>query len=89
MPENTALAGLTLGIGIRHTGKSYADRTNTLTVPSATVFDAALRYRLDRFYTALNVSNLTDEAYVASCASPGSCYAGNFRRITLSIGYSL
>ena len=87
MPPNSALEGLSLGLGIRYSGKSYADSDNTLKVPSATVADVAVRYTAGNFLASLSVSNVFDKEYVAACASAGTCYAGNMRRATLSIGY--
>ena len=88
-PEGTLLAGLGLGVGVRHVGRSYADTLNTLVVPSATVFDAALHYQFGRFRAAANVSNLFDKSYVAACPSAGTCYSANKRRATFSLGYRL
>lgn len=87
LPEGSILPGLGFGGGIRHTGKSFADLTNTLIVPEATVFDATLRYDFAGFRLAANVSNLFDKEYVAACPAPGTCYAANVRRITVSLGY--
>lgn len=85
----TVLPGLSLGAGVRHVGRSFADDVNTLVVPAVTVFDLAARYEADRFGIALNVSNVADKAYAAACPSAGTCYAGNLRRATLSLSYRL
>ena len=87
LPEGSFLPGLGFGAGVRHTGKSYADTTNNLVVPSATVFDAALHYDFANFRLAANVSNLFNKAYVAACPSAGTCYAANLRRATISLAY--
>lgn len=89
LPAGTPLPGFGLGFGVRHVGRSYADVANTLVVPAATVFDAALHYDLARFRLAANVSNLFDRAYVSACPSAGTCYAANLRRATFSIAYRL
>ena len=89
LPEGAVLPGLGFGVGVRHTGRSFADDVNTLVVPAATVFDAALRYEAGPFRAALNVSNLFDKNYVAACPSAGTCYVANLRRATLSLGYRL
>lgn len=83
------LAGLGIGAGVRHTGKSYADIANELAVPAATIFDAALNYNLGRFRLSANISNIFDKEYVAACPGPGTCYAANLRRATLSLAYKL
>ena len=87
LPKGATLSGLGLGAGVRHVGKSYADTLNTLIVPSATVFDAALHYQFGALRLAANVSNLFDRKYVAACPSAGTCYAANLRRATFSLGY--
>ena len=89
LPDGAALPGLGLGVGVRHTGRSFANDVNTLAVPAATVFDAALRYKTGPFRAALNVSNLFDKNYVAACPAAGTCYVANLRRATLSFGYRL
>lgn len=87
LPDASALPGFGLGLGVRHTGRSYADTANTLVVPAATVFDAALHYDFANFRVAANVSNLFDKHYVAACPSAGTCYAANLRRATISLAY--
>ena len=89
LPEGTFLAGFGFGAGVRHVGRSFANTLNTLVVPYATVFDAALHYQLGPFRLAANVSNLFNKAYVAACPSAGTCYAANLRRATFSLGYRL
>lgn len=88
-PPGGFLPGLGIGGGVRHTGRSFADDRNALVVPAATVFDAALRYDLGPVRAALNVSNVANKRYVAACPAPGTCYVGNLRRATLSLGYRL
>lgn len=86
-PSGSALPGFGFGGGVRHVGESFADQLNTLAVPSATVFDAALHVERGPLRAALNASNLFDKAYVGACPSAGTCYAANLRRVTLSLGY--
>jgi iron complex outermembrane receptor protein len=76
--------GFSIGGGIRHLGESFADNANTLTVPSATLFDAALNYEKDDWGISLKASNLFDTAYVAGCKSAVSCGYGAGRTITLT-----
>jgi iron complex outermembrane receptor protein len=87
LPAGSFLPGFGLGGGIRHVGRSWADTANTLSVPSATVFDAAVHYDLGAVRLAGNVSNLFDRKYVAACPSAGTCYAANLRRATISLAY--
>ncbi|MXO66723.1 TonB-dependent siderophore receptor [Altericroceibacterium endophyticum] len=87
LPESSFLPGFGFGLGVRHTGSSYADAANTLVVPAATVFDAALHYDFANFRLGANFSNLFDKHYVSACPSAGTCYAANLRRATISLAY--
>ena len=78
------LDGLTMGAGVRYLGESWADSANTLEVPAATVFDASLRYDAEDWGVALNVSNILDTTYVASCQSATSCGYGAGREVRVS-----
>jgi iron complex outermembrane receptor protein len=81
------LVGFGFGGGVRYVGSSWADAANTLEVPSVVLGDLALHYEWQNWRTALNVINLTDKIYVASCASAGSCFYGDRRRVTASVSY--
>lgn len=67
------LDGLSLGGGLRYIGSSFADNENTLKVPSATVFDAAIRYDREDWGVSLNVNNVFDKDYVAGCQGAYTC----------------
>ncbi|WP_410951423.1 TonB-dependent siderophore receptor [Pseudomonas sp. S1(2024)] len=89
------LDGLSSGIGLRHIGKSYGDTSNDLSVDSYTLVDAALRYDLGKASSALkgwsvavNVNNLNNKHYVASCFSEGGCFYGAERTTLASLKYS-
>ncbi|MFT4011921.1 MAG: TonB-dependent siderophore receptor [Paracoccus sp. (in: a-proteobacteria)] len=86
--------GWDAALGLRYIGKSWA-RSNAFTVPGVTLVDAAVGYdfgALDRRYEGvtarLNVTNLTDEFYTASCASAYACWVGAERQAQLSIDYT-
>ena len=86
------LNGADIGAGVRHYADIAADRDNTETVPDYTLVDATLGYDLGEagmpgVETRLNVSNLLDEEYVASCNSLEYCYFGAERGITASVHY--
>lgn len=81
------LAGFGFGGGVRYVGSSWADTANTLEVPAVVLGDLALHYEWQNWRTALNVINLTDKVYVASCASASSCFYGDRRRVTASVSY--
>jgi iron complex outermembrane receptor protein len=77
------LAGLGFGGGVRYTGKSFGDTTNTLAIPDYTLFDAFIRYELDdRATLSLNGRNLADKRFVATCTAASACYYGQGRSVT-------
>ncbi|MGM0783106.1 MAG: TonB-dependent siderophore receptor [Pseudomonadota bacterium] len=81
--EGTALNGLKVGAGIRHVGESV---DGSITVPDYTVGDAMASYDFNSHWTAqVNVNNVTDEEYVASCDF--WCYYGESRSVIGSLSY--
>lgn len=83
------LEGLGLGAGVRYVGSTYGDDANTFKVPSVVLADAAVHYSWQNATLSLNVSNLFDKRYVASCFSSGfGCFYGEGRRINGSVKYT-
>ncbi|NWL80052.1 TonB-dependent siderophore receptor [Pseudomonas taiwanensis] len=87
-----ALDGLRTGLGVRYVGKTWADKENTLHVPSYTLVDALIGYDLGKLGMqgldlSLNANNLLDEDYVASCYSLDFCYFGEKRNVTATLSY--
>ncbi|MCE0464830.1 MULTISPECIES: TonB-dependent siderophore receptor [Pseudomonas] len=90
--DSGALDGLRLGGGVRYVGYSWADAENTMKVPSYTLFDASVGYDLGKvglkgMDVRLNANNLTNETYVASCASLSYCYMGEERNVAATVSY--
>ncbi|WP_338474099.1 TonB-dependent siderophore receptor [Pseudomonas sp. MS646] len=90
--DSGALDGLRLGGGVRYVGYSWADAENTTKVPSYTLFDASVGYDLGKVGlkgvdVRLNANNLTNENYVASCASLSYCYLGEERNVAATVSY--
>ncbi|CAB3919414.1 Ferrichrome outer membrane transporter/phage receptor [Achromobacter aegrifaciens] len=92
--QDGPLAGVGVGGGVRYIGSSYANETNTLKVPSVTLFDLMLDYDLGRaspslkgMQVALNVQNLFDKEYIASCSGDSWCWYGYQRSIKASLRY--
>ncbi|WP_058914011.1 ferrioxamine B receptor FoxA [Entomohabitans teleogrylli] len=86
------LDGLTVGSGVRYINGITSDRTNTHTLPSYTLVDMAVGYDLSKIglkgvIAQLNVNNLTDKSYVASCNSLLYCYFGAERSIVGSVSW--
>ncbi|MBR9753576.1 MAG: TonB-dependent siderophore receptor [Gammaproteobacteria bacterium] len=81
--ERGALEGLRLGAGARYVGESV---DGDATVSDYLLFDAMVGYDFTRELSAqVNVSNLTDKEYVASCSY--WCYYGESRSIIGSLTY--
>ncbi|MCA6113547.1 TonB-dependent siderophore receptor [Bradyrhizobium sp. WSM 1738] len=81
------LRGFGFGGGVRYIGESFANTANTLIVPSVVLGDAAIHYEWQNWRAALNVINIADKTYVASCASDTACFYGDRRRVTASLAY--
>lgn len=80
--------GLKIGGGVRYNGETVG-RTfagQTVEVDSYTVADIMARYDFDRNWRAqVNVNNVTDKEYVASCDY--YCYYGESRSVIGSLSY--
>lgn len=88
------LQGLSIGAGVRYTGYTYGDSMNTFKVPSYTLYDAAIRYDLGKLdpsmrgaQASINVNNLTDKYYVASCFFSLACNMGEGRSVVAEVSY--
>lgn len=91
---NGALNGLTVATGVRYTGEAAADNTGTDEVPHFTLYDAMVKYELGQTVPGLkgstvqlNVQNLTDKHYVASCSGTTACFYGTGRNVVASVNY--
>lgn len=82
---NGPLDGLTIGAGARYVGDSYADNTETNVVPSYTLFDATLSYRIEDYKFQVAAKNLADKEYVATCDY--YCFYGDRRNVIASVTY--
>ena len=80
------LKGLGFGAGVRFVGERYDLNTNNNELDGNTLVDAAIRYERDHYRAQLNINNLTDEKYVASCGSFG-CYYGDGFTIAARLSY--
>jgi iron complex outermembrane receptor protein len=90
------LAGLGIGAGVRYVGETYGDNFNTFIIPSYALIDAAVSYdfayvRPDwkGWKAQVNVTNLTDHFYVASCLTGlPYCGLGNARTVLGTLKFS-
>ncbi|WP_110667895.1 TonB-dependent siderophore receptor [Salinicola halophilus] len=90
--DSGMLDGVDAGVGVRYYGGIYADRVNSETVPDYTLVDAALGYDFSKLGMEgingrINVGNLLDKEYVASCNSLEYCYFGAERNVTATLSY--
>ncbi|GED43448.1 TonB-dependent siderophore receptor [Cobetia marina] len=86
------LTGLNAGLGVRYYADMWADSENTEKVPNYALVDALVGYDLSQVgwsgtSVQLNVSNLFDKEYIASCYSTSFCYYGAERSVTATLTY--
>ncbi|BDW95339.1 ligand-gated channel protein [Thalassospira tepidiphila] len=88
IPGQGALGDLTLGGGVRFVGERQRNDGNTETLPSNSVFDAAINYAVtDDVSLSVNATNLFDREYVSSNTF-GSRYYGEGRTVLATLKYS-
>lgn len=80
------LPGFRLGGGVRQVGR-IGDGTGKIFVPAVTLFDAMASYETGRWRFALNVNNLSDKVYIATCLGRGDCWFGARRTMAVTAGY--
>lgn len=77
--------GFSAGAGWRHLS-AYRDGAAP-EVPAVNLLDLMLAWESPRWRAALNLSNATDEVYVASCLARGDCWWGARRNAVASLSY--
>ncbi len=86
-----SLPGLTLNANVNHTGKRYANNTNTLSLPSFTVLDIGARYETEVRGNPLTlratVQNVTNEAYWAGGSLAGGYGAPRTVLLSASVDF--
>ncbi|WP_162617707.1 TonB-dependent siderophore receptor [Yoonia maritima] len=82
-----------VSVGGRFIGKSWGNATNTVEVPSTTLYDigmtadlGALNSGLDGIGARVAVTNVADTRYTASCTN-GYCWQGEGRAVVATVGY--
>lgn len=80
-------AGFKVGLGARYNSSNHgiADAASA-TVPAYTIVDALLSYDFGAWDLKLNIRNLTNKTYFASCGY-GNCYYGDQRRMNFTISH--
>ncbi len=80
------LPGLRFGGGVRHVGSTRGLAQGTpVAVPAFTLIDAMLSYSSGPWKYALNITNLADRTYVASCTY--GCFYGEPRKAVATATY--
>ncbi|CEF56021.1 TonB-dependent siderophore receptor [Acetobacter ghanensis] len=89
-----AFKGTGVGGGVRYTGHSYGDTANTLSIPGYTLFDMFLRYdvgeahpRYNGLSFSVNMRNIANKRFVATCTALAACYYGQGRSLTMRLEY--
>jgi iron complex outermembrane receptor protein len=72
---------------VRYVGSSFGDDANTFKVSAATVLDALVAYNSGNYRLALNVTNIADTRYVASCYSTAGCFYADARKAVAKLTY--
>ena len=78
------LPGLKVGAGMRYVDETHSIFQNT-PAPSFTLADLMVSYSTGPWRVALNITNLADKTYVASC--PSQCLYGEPRKAIGSLTY--
>ena len=78
------LPGLRVGAGVRYVGETTS-QWHDVRAQAYTVFDAMVSYATGPWKVALNMTNLTDKGYVASC--PYRCFYGEPRKAIATATY--
>jgi len=95
--DHSALAGLGAGLGVRYVRSSYGSdyEEDSFQIPSYTVYDGMVSYDLEKsplrvkgVKVKLNLENIEDKKYVASCNSTLDCYYGEGRTVTADMTYN-
>ncbi len=79
------LPGFSLGAGVRHLSAFHDGAAPT--VSAVTLLDALLAWEGAHWRAALNVNNVADKTYVATCLGRGDCWWGARRNAVASLSY--
>jgi len=82
-----SLPGLRLGGGVRYVGESGDGVLGGTITPAYTLLDLLVSYDSGPWRLALNVNNLADKTYIATCLERGDCWYGTRRTAVLSAAY--
>lgn len=80
------MPGFSVGAGVRYTG-AIPDESQTVEVPSTTLFDAMAAFESEHWRVAVNGTNLEDEVVLSACLERGDCFYGARRSVVGSVAY--
>lgn len=83
---SSILEGLRAGAGVRYVGSSWGGQDRVKT-PDVTLVDAMIAYTQDNWEASLNITNLEDKQYYATCLARGDCFFGASRTVVGSFKY--
>lgn len=75
-----AWQGLKAGAGVRYVGDSW-DGADALRTPSYTLADLMVAYETEEWQMSLNVTNVGNKEYQATCLARGDCFPGEARSV--------
>jgi iron complex outermembrane receptor protein len=79
--------GFHAGAGLRHVGASW-DGADVIKTPDYTLVDAMIGYDVGRWSFSVDVDNLADDKYIASCLARGDCFLGSRRTVTGNVRFN-
>lgn len=79
--------GFIAGGGVRYIGESFDGSVASLNTPAATLADAMIGWEDAHWRAQLNVTNLADTRYLATCLARGDCFVGNRRTVLGTLTY--
>ncbi|SHL22518.1 iron complex outermembrane recepter protein [Roseibium suaedae] len=90
LPGEGIFGDLTLGLGVRYTGASFADNENTLKIKPHTLVDAAVNYQIrDNVALAVNATNLFDTEYLSYVSIyDNTAFYGDGRAVRATLKYT-
>ena len=75
------------GGGVRYTGRTAGDATNTFDVPGFALLDLQARVDWQTWRLQVNATNLPNASYVAVCSGVTSCSYGTGRAVFMTLSY--
>ena len=76
-----------LGVGLRHFGKRYGGAPG-VEVQAETLIDFMFAYNFVNWRLSLNIRNLDDKQYFATCLARGDCFPGDGRNVVAQAIYN-